>query len=134
MERSAHTASDAGARVPRLGEVLEASDAIGVLARDIRVRLVNISASGCLIETSQRLEAGTTGVLRLYAAGETFADGVRVTRVQGVAGRGAAWQVGVEFLWTTHPGSRSLRRMARRLGREALTGRVEFEVSGRGWM
>jgi hypothetical protein len=131
MERSAHTSSDAGAGVPRLGEVLEASDAIGVLARDIQVRLVNISASGCLIETSGRLETGTIGVLRLHAAGGIFTDGVRVTRVQGVAGRSAAWQVGVEFLWTTYPGARSLRRMARRLGREAFTGRVELEVSGR---
>jgi len=40
-----------------------------------------------------------------------------VTRALQVRGAGV-WQVGVEFLWTSQPGSWSLRRMVSRLRRE----------------
>jgi len=40
--------------------------------------------------------------------------------------------VGAEFLWTTHPGSRSLRRMVSRLRKEVAQQALEVElVSGR---
>ena len=104
--------------IERLALVLGADDLAGVLAREVRVRLVNISGSGCLVETSAQVEPGTTGVLRVDIDGEQYADDIRVARVQRVHGSSATWQVGAEFLWTSYPGSRSLRRVASRLQRE----------------
>jgi hypothetical protein len=76
---------------------------------------VNISASGCLVESSARLEAGTTGLLQARIEGGLFADDVRIARVQQVQGAGSTWHLGAEFLWTTQPGTRSLRRVVARL-------------------
>ena len=113
-------------------DMLAAEDVIGVLTRETRVRLVNISASGCLLETTLRLEPGTVGQLKVVIDGDTFGDAVRVARVQQVHGAGAEWHLGAEFLWTTHPGSRSLRRMVSRLRREIAQQAVDVElVSGR---
>ncbi len=123
---------DVGARPTDLADLLAADDAIGVLTRETRVRLVNISASGCLLETALRLEPGTVGQLKVMVEGDTFADAVRVSRVQQVHGAGTEWHLGAEFLWTTHPGSRSLRRMVSRLRREIAQQALEVElVSGR---
>ena len=98
-----------------IGSVLAADDLVGVLTREVRVRLVNISASGCLVESSHRLELGTTGALALTIDGERFEDDVRVSRVQQMQGASANWHLGAEFLWTTQPGMRSLRRIVSRL-------------------
>ena len=98
-----------------LTEVLGADDVIGVLTRNTSLRLVNVSVSGCLLESAHRFEPGTTGMLEVTIGEVTHADAVRVCRVQPVFGSGAAWHLGVEFLWTTPPGSRSLRRMVSRL-------------------
>ncbi len=38
---------------------------IGRLVRQIPVRLVNLSLSGCLIQTTHQIDAGTTGELRI---------------------------------------------------------------------
>lgn len=114
-----------------IDDVLAADDCVGVITREVRVRLVNISTSGCLIESGTRLEAGTAGDLRIRVGGETYADNVRIARVQQVYGAGSTWHVGAEFLWTTQPGTRSLRRVVSRL-RQALTQQaVDIEFSSR---
>lgn len=99
----------------RLAAVLAADDVVGVLARETGARLVNVSQSGCLLESGFYLEPGTTGTLEVAVDGEFFGDAVRVTRAERLQGVSAAWRIGIEFLWTTHPGSRSLRRMVGRL-------------------
>jgi hypothetical protein len=98
-----------------LAAVLASEDAMGVLARETRARLVNVSASGCLLESACGLAPGTTGTLEIVVRGETYGDAVRVTRAQRLAGSSGAWHLGIEFLWTSHPSSRSLRRMAGQL-------------------
>lgn len=107
--------------VASIAEVLASDDVMGVLTRDTSVRLVNISVSGCLLESSHRFDLGTTGALEVLVGDELLSDAVRVSRVQPVFGRGVAWHIGLEFLWTTHPGSRSLRRMVKRLRRDIAT-------------
>ncbi len=119
-------------RVEGLSALLAADDAVGVLAREIRMELVNISASGCLLRSSRWLEPGMTGMLRVHAGDEAFADGIRVVRIQEQSGSG--WQVGVEFVWTTPPHAGSLRRVAQRIAREATAWRVELDVSGSRFM
>jgi hypothetical protein len=112
-------------------DVLAADDVVGVLTREVRVRLVNISASGCLVESGQRLEPGTAGRLRVVVEGETYGDDVRVARVQQRQGAGSTWQLGAEFLWTSPPGPESLRRVVSRL-RQTLTKQVvEIELTTR---
>lgn len=104
---------------------------MGVLARDVDVRLLNVSASGCLIESRRRIEAGTTGALRLMVEGEEYCDDVIVARCSEVQGAGATYHVGAEFLWTTPPGVRSLRRMAARLQQLAERGAVSVALEPR---
>jgi hypothetical protein len=79
----------------------------GVLIRVFRVRIVNISGSGCLIESQRRIEVGTVGTLRLRFGAEEFVDDIQVGRCQAIAGAGSLYHVGVKFLWTAprHPGS-----------------------------
>lgn len=100
-----------------LQRVFSAPDAVAVLTRELRVRLRDISLSGCLLESTQRIEAGTCGVLRMTVGGAEFRDDVRVVRVQRVDGAGARWNIGLEFLWTSQPGERSLRRAAATVSR-----------------
>jgi len=114
-----------------LDDVLTAEDLVGVLTRDVRVRLVNLSVSGCLVEASIKLDEGAAGSLRVRINGETYADDVRVVRVQQVQGAGSTWLVGAEFLWTTQPGIRSLRRVVARLRQVLSRQSVEFEFVSR---
>jgi hypothetical protein len=115
----------------RLDDILHADDLIGVLARDIDVRLLNVSASGCLVESQYRLESGTAATLRLQMDDEEYCDDVLVTRCHEVQGAGSTFHLGVEFLWTTPPGSRSLRRVATRLQQHAGRGGVKLEFEAR---
>jgi hypothetical protein len=112
----------------RLEAVLASDDAMGVLARETRARLMNVSASGCLLESGEYLEPGTTGQLKVVVGDAAFGDAVRVTRALQVRGAGV-WQVGVEFLWTNHPGSWSLRRMGCRLRRQVAQQEVAVAFS-----
>jgi hypothetical protein len=115
----------------RIDDLLHADELMGVLARDIDVRLLNVSASGCLVESRLRLEAGTAGTLRLQVEGEEYIDDVLVTRCHEVQGAGATFHLGVEFLWTTPPGSSSLRRVATRLQQLAGQGGLKLEFESR---
>jgi hypothetical protein len=110
--------------------VLRADDVIGVLTREVRVRLVNISASGCLVESGSRLEVGMAGALRVRVGGEVYSDDVRISRVQQRQGAGGTWQVGAEFLWTAPPGPEALRRVVGRL-RHVMAQDVEMEFTTR---
>ena len=112
-------------------DILHADELIGVLGRDIDVRLLNVSASGCLVESQHRVDAGTTGTLRLQVDSEEYCDDVLVTRCHEVQGAGATYHLGAEFLWTTPPGSRSLRRIATRLQQQSGRGVVKFEIESR---
>jgi hypothetical protein len=82
----------------------------GVLARHIPTHLVEISRSGCLLESAHRIEEGTVGALRLEVQGRKYSEDVRATRCVAVAGLGSNYLVGVEFLDTGGPDKTSIRR------------------------
>jgi PilZ domain len=82
----------------------------GMLARDVPMRLIDISRTGCLLESRQRVEEGTVGELQLQVQRDTFADDVRVTRCVLVEGSGSIYRVGAEFVQTRRPGEHSIRR------------------------
>jgi hypothetical protein len=100
--------------------ILKADDLVAVLGRDVPVRLLDISASGCLLESANRLEAGTTGTIRIVYGGIEYADDIHVMRCQAFEGSSAAYHVGAEFLWTSRPAERSLRRVVATLPATAV--------------
>jgi hypothetical protein len=71
------------------------------LMRDLAMRVVDISASGCLIECRRRLEVGTVGRLRLKFGNDECADDVEIVRCDAIEGGRSLFLVGVRFLWTT---------------------------------
>ena len=78
-----------------------------VLNRELHARVIDVSASGCLVETRRRLEVGTFGRLRVSLSGEECEDDVEVMRCDAIEGPVASYHVGVRLLWTTprRPGS-----------------------------
>lgn len=77
------------------------TDHAAVLMRDLAMRVVDISASGCLLESRRCLAIGTVGRLRLKFGDDECADDIEVVRCEPVEGRRSLFHVGVRFLWTT---------------------------------
>ena len=98
-------------RTVDLEDILSARDALGVLRRDHEARVLNVSGSGCLVETTSEIEPGTMAFMVVSVNGEEYSDSIRIVRCQRVPG-GSTCQLGAEFIWTTQPGARSLRRIA----------------------
>jgi pilus assembly protein Flp/PilA len=82
----------------------------GVLARTVPSRVIDVSRSGCLIESDYYVADGTVGELRIQLQDQLLFDDVRVTRCVRVEGSGARYLVGVEFLQTRRPDAQSIRR------------------------
>ena len=100
---------------------IDGPEVTGTLARDVAMRLVDISRTGCLLESRQRVEVGTVGELQLQVQRETFVDDVRVTRCVRVEGSGSIYRVGAEFVQTRRPGEHSIRRAVTTTLRELAT-------------
>lgn len=83
---------------------------LGVLTREVATRLVEISRSGCLLESSQRIEEGTVATLHLEVRGQSYSEDVRATRCVAVAGSGSSYLIGIEFLQTSAADGKSIRR------------------------
>ena len=78
---------------------------VAVLGRDVAVRLMDISDSGCLIQSETRLAEGTTGTLRAdRIGGAEYVDDVRIMRCQAPNGGDNWFKLGAQFLWTSQPG------------------------------
>jgi len=87
---------------------------VASLTTDIRVRVLNVSAAGCLIETRRALEVGSVATLRISFAGGDFEDTVQIVRCQEITGSGAIFHLGATFLTTGAPSIESLRYLFRR--------------------
>jgi hypothetical protein len=81
---------------------------------DMRVRVLNVSAVGCLVETTRPLEIGAVATLRITFAGGDFEDTVQIVRCQEITGGGAIFHLGAIFLTTAPPSLESLRYLIRR--------------------
>ena len=84
-------------------------DELGALTCELRVRVLNGSATGCLVECSRALMVGTVAGLRVNLRGREYDDQVQVTRCQSIAGAGNIFHIAMEFLSTTPPYAGSLR-------------------------
>jgi hypothetical protein len=100
--------------------ILRSNDLVAVLAREIPVRLVNLSGSGCLVATTSLLHEGATASVRLNFGGVEYTDDVRVVRCSRIEGS-SEYRLGLEFLWTTAPGERSMRRVIASLQAVGMT-------------
>jgi len=89
-------------------------EALGSLSKEIRVRVLNCSGSGCLLESSAPIPVGAIARLRVAFGGQEFDDTVRVVRCQAIAGAGSIYHVGTHFLSTTPPYAGTLRYLLRR--------------------
>jgi PilZ domain len=103
-----------------LDAILQATDLVAVLGREVSVTLLDISASGCLLETAGRITLGATGSLIVTYDGKEYADDVRIMRCVQSKGASGGYHVGAEFLWTKAPSERSLRRMVTHLQASAI--------------
>jgi hypothetical protein len=103
-----------------LNAVLKATDLVAVLGREVTVRLVDISASGCRLESNSRLALGSTGSLMVTYLDEEYLDDVRIIRCLELEGSAGGYQIGAEFLWTRTPNDHSLRTMVSRLEASAV--------------
>ncbi len=84
-------------------------DQLGGLTAELKVRVLNGSATGCLVESTRALAVGTVAGLRVTLLGREYDDEVQVTRCQAIAGAGNTFHIAVQFLSTTPPYAGSLR-------------------------
>jgi hypothetical protein len=110
-----------------LDAMLKTPGLLGLLGRDLSVRLLDISLSGCLLECSAAVPAGTVATLSVAFDGGHYLDHVRIARCQRVNGAGSKHHLGAEFLWLSAPTPQSLRRFA---GEIALAGGSETGAGG----
>ena len=89
-------------------------DEVAALTTDIRVRVLNVSAAGCLIETRRALDIGSVATLRISLAGGDFEDTVQIVRCHEITGAGTTFHLGASFLTTAAPSIESLRYLLRR--------------------
>ena len=74
----------------------------GRLARQIPVRLVNLSLSGCLLESGRHVNPGASGELRVTLEGTPYRDAVQVVRAAERHGP-RRLLLGGQFSWDSVP-------------------------------
>ncbi len=91
---------------------IERPKLLGALIRQVPVRVLDMSAGGCLLETDVPVSHGTGGELHVPVDGYTTTDGLRVCRCQLIHGAGSVFRLGAEF--TPSRNGRSLRDLVTR--------------------
>lgn len=84
-------------------------EGLATLTRQLRVRLLNCSVEGCLLEATVPLMIGTVGRLRVSFGGREFGDIVEIVRSAPLQGPDSVHHVGARFLSTTPPYAGTLR-------------------------
>ena len=92
---------------------------VGLLRNDVAVELLNISRSGCLLESAKPIAAGTLATVTVQMDGQSYSDDVRVARCLEIPGAGERHHVGVQFVALRIPSAKSLRFLAASLNAEA---------------
>ena len=71
-----------------LDAILNASELLGVLIREVRVKLLVISMAGCLLGSSCRVDEGATGAIRVAFDGRDW------KQIQGFRHLAKRWRTG----------------------------------------
>lgn len=79
----------------------------GAMPREFRVRLLECSVGGCLLESGSAIPAGTTGALSFPIDGRLYVEQAQIVRSQQIAG--GAFHVAARIVDAAAPGKRSLR-------------------------
>jgi PilZ domain len=95
------------AHKPPLADV---KDVLGVVVSDVPVRLIDVSRTGCLLESGRHLQIGATGEFVIEVAGQTLSEEVRITRCLRLEVSGSLYRLGAEFLRRRPANVSSLRR------------------------
>jgi hypothetical protein len=90
-----------------LGEPRGARDDVASLAEHVRVRVLNCSAAGCLLETTGPVPVGASGRLRVSFGGRDFDDTIQIVRCERI--QSATHHVAAKFISTSPPYAGSLR-------------------------
>lgn len=103
--------------VPDVREPLDAVESVplvvvGAVSRRMPVRLVEVSASGCLWDAPAPLDEGTVGFVEVRTAGQHRTEAVRVLRTQSIVGSSWPYRMAVEFLTLAPLSPDSLRGVA----------------------
>jgi hypothetical protein len=88
---------------------------IGVILRDIPVRVLDASASGCLVESREPLPEGAVGVLEVTSEQGRTLEPLRISRSTEIAGGATRFRAGAQFLPLGAPGPTSVRNQLARL-------------------
>jgi hypothetical protein len=88
--------------------------AIGVLIRRVPVRIRDVSAVGCLLESVDALPDGGIGLLEIPAGGESQCETLRVCRSTRFPGSAWPWRSGAHFLALGAPPQISVRNIVAR--------------------
>ena len=94
---------------------------VATLVRTVPVKLLDVSRSGCRLESERWMEEGLCGQLLMELDGRVRLQDVRVARCQAREGASAPYQVGAELLRTRRLTERSVRMAVRRFIGEAVT-------------
>ena len=92
----------------------------GRLVRHIPIRLLDLSLSGCLLQTTQPLEAGTTGELQVEIEGKRYREGLFVVRSLQRAGTHAS-HFGGEFSPGADASQASMRSAVQTIAADRVT-------------
>ena len=79
------------------------------LVRDIPVRLLDVSLSGCRIAANHPIVPGTRGELRTEVDGKIYRDGVEVTRMMRHQGCTHTFTLACAIAFGNRPGTASVR-------------------------
>lgn len=88
---------------------------IGVIVRDVAVRVLDASASGCLIESSEPLPEGAVGLLEITGDNGKTVEPLRINRSTEIVGGTTRFRAGAQFLPLGAPGPKSVRNQLARL-------------------
>ena len=83
---------------------------IGGIVREVPIRLLDIGAGGCSIESPVRIAEGVVGWLSVKSQDARYDEVVRVCRSDWRTERFWQWMSGIEFLTLELPSAASLRR------------------------
>jgi hypothetical protein len=85
---------------------------VGALVRQVPLRLLDVSVSGCLFESPASISDGSVGYLDVAIDGRHRGETVRICRSVRIRGRVWPWITGAQFLTLAPPSPASLRRVA----------------------
>jgi hypothetical protein len=102
LRRELHLAIIGDTRVPDVPDpgdlALPTTRLFATVSRRVPVRLVEVSASGCLWDAAVPIDEGSVGFLEVRTRGQCKTEAVRVLRTQDGSGSSWPYRMAVEFL------------------------------------